>query len=174
MCSTTKINHYAVAGTCIATFRPSFMRTNRGDMGMKRHRLTEQIISKGYTVRQICNFLNRRGQKVSYPYLYKCLQDRPNKTDRETYFTESVLDLLKVLPDLGDDSEELFFKIKERGFSISDVWRYHNRTRSKTYTYPAFWKSIRGPMMPYEQRIRVEAVKCLDEMTAIKKAGGTP
>ena len=140
-------------------------------MGMNRHRMTEQITHKGYTIKQICSLMNQKGVKVRYVQLYKALQDRPNKTSRETFLTDTALDLLKSLPDLGDGSDELTLKIKAEGFTVCDVWRYYMRTRDKSYSYPAFRNSCKNPDMPYQQRLRVEAVKCLEEMTTLKAEG---
>ena len=138
---------------------------------MERHVFTERATDRGYTLKQICTLMNRRGVRVKYNALHEALKDKPNKTDREQFWAETAAEVLKSLPDLSSGDNELLDRMRENNISISDLWRYHNRTRSRTYCYRTFWQAVRQPIERYEIRVRKEAEICLDEMIAERKAG---
>ena len=138
---------------------------------MERHTFTERATDRGYTLRQICALMNRRGVRVKYNALYEALRNKPNKTDREQFWAETAADVLKSLPDLSSGANELLDRMRENNISISELWRFHNRTRKRTYCYRTFWQAVRAPIERYEIRVRGEAEECLDELIAERKAG---
>lgn len=140
---------------------------------MERHVFTERITDRGYTVRQICALMNRRGIRCKYEKLYQALRNKPNKTDRETFLAEQAIQTLESLPDLSTGTNELLDRMRENGISISDLFRYHNRTKKRTYCWRTYWLAVRAPIEPFQIRVRKEAEEDLDELIAERKAGLT-